>query len=88
MEASFWRSDPAAELRGLTKRRWPASSCRRFSSSNAATGMYTSPRTSSTSGAPAARRLGTTAMVATFAVTSSPTWPSPRVAACTSRPRS
>ena len=36
---SFWRSAPAAELRGFTKRRSPASACRLFIASNSATGM-------------------------------------------------
>ena len=49
--------------------------------------MYTSPLTSSTRGAPS-RRWGSALIVFTFAVTSSPVRPSPRVAACTSRPDS
>ena len=54
-------------------------------------GMYflyalASPRTSTTSGAPRGRRLGRLAIVATLAVTSSPTRPSPRVAAWTNLP--
>jgi len=36
---SFWRNAPAAELRGLTKSRSPASACRLFIASNSATGM-------------------------------------------------
>ena len=47
--------------------------------------MKISPRTSTTSGADATC-FGNDEMVATFAVTSSPTFPSPRVAACTSTP--
>ena len=88
-EASFCRSDPAAELRGLTKRRSPASACRRLSSSKAEMGMYTSPRTSMISGGGPTSGLsdvGMSAMVATLAVTSSPVRPSPRVAAWTNRP--
>ncbi len=89
MEESFCRSDPAAEFLGLTKRRSPASDCRRLSSAKADTGMYTSPRTSMTSGAgstAADNRSGMSAMVATLAVTSSPVLPSPRVAAWTNLP--
>ena len=47
--------------------------------------MYTSPRTSSVSGASSGRRSGTERIVFTLSVTSSPTWPLPRVAARTSR---
>ena len=80
--ASFWRRLPAAALRGLTNGRVPSASACSLSRAKLVTGMYTSPRTSSTSGTAApARRFGTTAIVATFAVTSSPTRPSPRVAA-------
>ena len=54
--------------------------------------MYTSPRTSNTSGTAvplgAVSVRGTTEIVFTFSVTSSPTLPSPRVAAWTSTPRS
>ena len=50
IDASFWRRDPAAELRGLTNNRSPAAVCRRLSSPKAEMGMYTSPRTSMTSG--------------------------------------
>ncbi len=39
MVGSFWRSAPAAELRGLTKSRSPASAWRLFIASNSATGM-------------------------------------------------
>src|SRR5579875_2148725 len=49
---SFWRSDPAAELRGFANGALPASVSLRFSSSKAATGRNTSPRTSSTAGEP------------------------------------
>ncbi len=84
--ASFWRSEPAAELRGLMNNRSPASAWRALSASNAGRGMYTSPRTSSTDGAPFGRRSGTASIVAMLAVTSSPIRPSPRVAPCTNRP--
>ena len=84
---SFCRSDPAAVLRGFTYSGLPASACRSFSSWNAATGRYTSPRTSSTSGQPfPASREGAAAIVRMFGVTSSPVTPSPRVAARTRRP--
>ncbi len=90
---SFWRNDPAAELRGLAKVLSPASSWRLLSCSNDDTGMYTSPRTSSTAGRlprPLGHvsRSGTAEIVATLAVTSSPVMPSPRVPAWTSRPSS
>ena len=53
-------------------------------------GIYTSPRTSSTCGIDvpfgATSCFGITEMVLMFSVTSSPTLPSPRVAACTSIP--
>ena len=87
IRGSFCRSDPAAELRGFANGGLPASVSRRFSSSNAATGRNTSPRTSRTSGQPDPDSLlGTAAMVLTFGVTSSPVTPSPRVAARCSRP--
>ncbi len=50
IRGSFWRSDPAAELRGLANAGLPASSSDSFSFPNASTGMNTSPRTSSTAG--------------------------------------
>ena len=84
---SFWRSDPAAELRGLANGGLPASVSRSFSSWNAATGRNTSPRTSSVSGMPVpVSRSGTEPMVRMFGVTSSPVTPSPRVAPRTSAP--
>src|SRR5436309_1701971 len=46
---SFWRTAPAAAFRGLAKVVSPASSRVRFSLANAARGMNTSPRTSSSS---------------------------------------
>ena len=36
---SFWRNEPAAELRGLTKVRSPAASCRSFMAAKSAVGM-------------------------------------------------
>ena len=38
-DGSFWRSEPAAEFRGLTNSRSPASAWRRLRSSKAAMGM-------------------------------------------------
>ncbi len=86
--ASIWRTLPAAVLRGLTNRGLPAASISRFSFSNPAIGKYTSPRTSNISGRPGAGLTlsGTLRMVLMFAVTSSPTAPSPRVAARVRRP--
>ena len=60
---SFWRRLPAAALRGLTNSRPPAAAAASFIRSKLATGRYTSPRTSSTSGtaspsAPQRRRDG------------------------------
>ncbi len=89
---SFWRSDPAAELRGLANCCLPASSSDSLSRSNASTGKKTSPRTSTSSGTGnffvALSRCGTESMVFTLGVTSSPVRPSPRVSARTSRPSS
>ena len=87
---SFWRSDPAAALRGLAKTGLPASAIDSLSRSKAATGRNTSPRTSSSSGtgnsSVAVSRWGTVSTVLTLGVTSSPVVPSPRVSARTSRP--
>ena len=84
---SFWRSDPAAALRGFENGRCSASSIIRFSSSKALTGRYISPRTSMTAGGASIRSVrGTCSTVRTFAVMSSPIRPSPRVAALTSTP--
>ncbi len=84
---SFWRSDPAAELRGLANAGLPASSSDSFSFSNAATGRNTSPLTSSTAGYPGPdSRAGMEEIVRMFGVTSSPVRPSPLVAALTSAP--
>ena len=87
--ASFWRSEPAAALRGFANALPPASSSRRFSSSNALTGKYISPRISTISGGSETASLrGTSRTVRTLDVMSSPMRPSPLVAALTSRPRS
>ena len=92
---SFWRSEPAAALRGFAKGARPSSSAAAFKASKLFFGMYTSPRSSSVStpGAMAARassrrRKGTSRTVRMFTVTSSPVVPSPRVAARTSTPSS
>ena len=89
---SFWRSDPAAELRGLANGALPASSSESLSRSKASTGRNTSPRTSISSGtgnsSVPVSRSGTDSMVRTLGVTSSPVLPSPRVSARLSRPPS
>ena len=89
---SFWRSEPAAALRGLAKTGLPASVIDSLSRSNASFGRNTSPRTSSSPGVGnsslAASRWGTESMVLTLGVTSSPVRPSPRVSARTRRPSS
>ena len=55
--------------------------------SKPASGMNTSPRTSSSAGAPAAQALAARArMVRRLAVMSSPVSPSPRVAPCDEEP--
>ena len=87
--ASFWRRLPAAALRGFANRRSPASPWRRLSSSNDASGMNTSPRTSiRVRHAPScpSRRLGIDGDRRDVGVTSSPVTPSPRVAPRASRP--
>jgi hypothetical protein len=89
---SFWRSEPAAALRGLANTGLPASVIDSLSRSKASLGRNTSPRTSSRSGTEnssvARSRLGTASMVRTLGVTSSPVVPSPRVRARTSSPSS
>ena len=47
---SFWRSDPAAALRGLANIGLPASTIEALSRSNASAGRKTSPRTSTSAG--------------------------------------
>ncbi len=84
---SFCRNDPAAAFRGLANGALPSATRAAFSAANSSTAKKTSPRTSSTSGRSApVSRSGITLIVLTFAVTSSPTRPSPRVAARISRP--
>src|SRR6266571_1823749 len=86
---SFWRTAPAAALRGFAKVPSPDSWRPRFSCSKSARGMKTSPRTSSSGTPPSAprRSVGSERIVLRFAVMSSPTRPSPRVAPRTKRPR-
>ena len=84
---SFWRSDPAAALRGLANSGLPAAPSCSFSSWNPATGKKTSPRTSSSAGTSGPVSLaGTAPMVRTLGVMSSPVVPSPLVAPRTSAP--
>ncbi len=86
---SFWRSEPAAALRGLANAGLPPSTSRAFSSSKRSMGMNTSPRISTSSGIRSPRsRSGTSATVRMLGVMSSPVRPSPRVAARVSLPRS
>ena len=87
--ASFCRRLPAAALRALVNSRSPAAAWRRLRSSNAASGMKTSPRTSRSSGIRLPfSRSGTGFSVRRFSVTSSPVRPSPRVAPTVKRPPS
>ena len=92
MRGSFWRSEPAAALRGLANTGLPASVIDSLSRSNASRGKNTSPRTSRSPGtgnsSVPVSRCGTESMVFTLGVTSSPVRPSPRVRARTSRPSS
>lgn len=84
---SFWRSDPAAALRGLAKGLSSAATSRAFSSSKPSMGKKTSPRISTRAGmfSPFSR-CGISAIVRTLGVMSSPVRPSPRVAARVRRP--
>ena len=88
LPSDFWRSDPDAALRGFANTRSPASACSAFSSRNASTGKKISPRTSTIGGCAGAREplCGMPEICRTFSVTSSPTTPSPRVAALVSTP--
>ena len=82
---SSCRREPAAALRGLANRASPLSSRSALSCSKLFLGMNTSPRTMR-EGSASGRRRGMEGMVLRFSVTSSPTWPSPRVAPRTKRP--
>ncbi len=87
---SFCRNEPAAVLRGFAYGGLPASTSFAFSSANPSTGMNTSPRTSTSAGtgyrSVPLSTCGTSSMVRTFSVTSSPVRPSPLVRARTSLP--
>ena len=76
---SFWRSEPAAALRGLANIGLPASAIDALSRSKASAGRNTSPRTSSRSGtgnsSVPVSRCGIGSMVFTLGVTSSPVQP-------------
>mmetsp|Transcript_20026 Transcript_20026/g.51307 ORF Transcript_20026/g.51307 Transcript_20026/m.51307 type:complete len:270 (+) Transcript_20026:301-1110(+) len=90
--ASSRRSEPAAALRGLAKGSSPAATCARFTCAYASFVMYTSPRTSKSEGRPPSPlRVGATlastpGICSALCVTSSPSAPSPRVAACCRAP--
>ena len=77
---------PAAALRGLAKSGSSCSSRSRFIRAKDVRGRYTSPRTSTLPAGPARSVSGIARIVRTFAVTSSPRTPSPRVAPRTRRP--
>ncbi len=86
---SSWRTEPAAELRGLANGSFPSAISRSLSWSKALANMMISPRIERNGGA--GRSLsrsfrGTLAMVRTLAVIPSPLRPSPRVAACRRTP--
>ncbi len=84
---SSWRRLPAAAFLGFTNVFSPFSAAIRFISRKPGIDMKTSPRTSSSSGGDfPASRSGTLWIVRMLCVTSSPTVPSPRVAATSSEP--
>ena len=89
-QGSFWRSDPAAALRGFANALPPAARSCTFSCSNALTGKYISPRDLDDGWRIVDRERARDApgTVRTFDVMSSPMRPSPRVAAFTKRLRS
>ena len=85
MRGSFWRSEPAAALRGLAKIRLSVISSLSFS--KLLVDMYISPRTSTFSGMKSPRNFcGILRTVLILGVQSSPTRPSPREAPTTSLP--
>jgi hypothetical protein len=92
MEESFWRSEPAAALRGFGAGALPCATSRSLNSRKPLRGMYTSPRTSTTGGgvSPSGSSIwsGIAEIVRRFGVTSSPWMPSPRVAPRTKTPSS
>ena len=84
---SFWRSEPEAEFLGLANGALPRSIRDWFNLAKSSRLKNTSPRTSTTSGMSLPdNSWGIPFTVITFRVTSSPTLPSPRVAAETSLP--
>ena len=84
-DGSFWRRLPAAALRGLANSFSSGSRWRRFISAKSALGEEDlAAHLDAPAGAARAGVWGTLAIVRTFSVTSSPTRPSPRVAACVS----
>ena len=85
---SFWRSEPAEALRGFGAGGLPSATRRSFIARKPDSGMYTSPRTSTSGGASPFMRSGIDLIVRRFGVTSSPWTPSPRVAPRTKRPSS
>ena len=86
----FCRSEPAALLRGLANGALPSATRLALRLAKSAIMKKTSPRTSSSAGIgnslDSLRFSGTSLMVRAFSVTSSPTRPSPRVAARSRRP--
>ncbi len=89
IDGSFWRKRPRRGVAGVDEQPLACLGlARRFKASKAVPLMYTSPRTSSTLGAPSGSRLGITPMVADVGGDVLAVTPSPRVAACTRRPPS
>ena len=90
MAGFFWRSDPAALLRGLANGALPSATRRALSSAKSSSRKNTSPRTSMSEGSGRSSDgvsvTGMSSMVRALRVTSSPVRPSPRVAALTSFP--
>ena len=88
----FCRSEPAAALRGFGVVFLPSEASRSLSSTKPDSGMYTSPRTSSSGSGRSpfgsCMRVEIALIVFRFVVTSSPRRPSPRVAPRTSLPSS
>ena len=91
IEGSSWRREPAAAFRGLANTGSPAFLRDSFSASKSLFSMKTSPRTAIRWGTGPPPRGGNKSqgiarMVFTFAVTVSPSNPSPRVPAPVSAP--
>ena len=87
MRESFCRSEPADALRGFGAGGKPSAANRSFIARKPESGMYTSPRTStSDGGASPFIRSGIELIVRRFGVTSSPWTPSPRVVPRTKTP--